>query len=994
MAVEVGQLYQTLELRDKKFNKSMNNAEKKTGKFSKMLGGLGKVAAAGAATAGAALAGIGAKGIQSFQKYEKQMNEVFTLMPNASEEAQQKMSADLQKFSEEMGVMTDKAAPALYQAISAGVPKDNVFTFMEQAQKAAVGGATELQTTVDGLSSVVNTYGKEQVNAAEASDLMFTAVKQGKTTFEELSANMSDVAPIASSMGIEFSNVTAALSTMTSQGVPTAKATTQLKQAMSELSKEGSKAGKNFQEVAGQSFQSFIKEGGNMQEAMSLMQQAAKENNTTVSNMFGSIEAGQAALALTGKNAQTFRENLKGMESSAGATEEAYNQMDQSLSRSFDKIKASSNTMMIAVGKELRPVVADFANMIAENMPQIKSTITTVFSAVVDAIYTGIDAYKTIRNFINSFVSNNEQKLNQVKSKYSEIFGLIQEIITQFTNIVTSLWDTFGADITEKAKVALDLVKDVFDNKLAIVKNALEAVLALMKGDWDEFGKNIGEIISLAYETIANIISTSWSKLIKPALTALIGKIKDEWSGLPAKMKDIGGEIINGVVSGMSDKAKNAVKKVGEVGQKIKDGFKNFFGISSPSKVFAEYGRNLMEGVVQGVNAKAGDVNDTIIEAFKMDMKWGEKLKQQRIEMNMTELERLKMQKEEAIANAEAKGASTYALEKFYNNKINQVREENAKKEEKRQQNLKATRQRIMNKWTDKVIELSTNRMQQINKEEREAIRQVKERAEETEMTEAQLERTINNIKKVYSQKRKEIRKQEEEQKKAEKQRELARKKAFEKKWNNKLKQNSLSRIERLKLEREKAIAEAEKLNASKKEIRKFYEQEITRIQKEEQQKRENKLRKSLGFLKSGFKTMFSDILSGTKSVTEAFKGLWDSVIQSVINKLAEMAASKAFEMVINMATGGTGGTILSGLGSLFGGIFHNGGTVPGPIGQERLIMAQAGETVTPIGSSPGGQSSGMETANITVELDGRTIAKAVEQPLADRIRIKGGVKM
>jgi len=40
------------------------------------------------------------------------------------------------------------------------------------------------------------------------------------------------------------------------------------------------------------------------------------------------------------------------------------------------------------------------------------------------------------------------------------------------------------------------------------------------------------------------------------------------------------------------------------------------------------------------------------------------------------------------------------------------------------------------------------------------------------------------------------------------------------------------------------------------------------------------------------------------------------------------------------------------------------------------------------------GGNNGKQTANIIVELDGRTLAKSVKQPLADEIRVKGGVRM
>jgi len=190
-----------------------------------------------------------------------------------------------------------------------------------------------------------------------------------------------------------------------------------------------------------------------------------------------------------------------------------------------------------------------------------------------------------------------------------------------------------------------------------------------------------------------------------------------------------------------------------------------------------------------------------------------------------------------------------------------------------------------------------------------------------------------------------------------------------------------------LKMNRE---LEANKNNEQAKwAIKQYYQNEIDKLEEENNQKSIERFNQRFKFIKTGFANAFSSILQGTKSVTEAFGDMWSSIIDKVIDKLAEMAASKVFGFI----TGGGGGGLLGGIGDFFGGIFHNGGTVPGPIGQERLILAQAGETVSPIGSNTGSSGGGYSTANISVNLDGKTIAQAVKQPLVDTIRITGGAR-
>ena len=125
-----------------KLSGAVNDTQKKISKQAKMVG----------AAVGAAAIGIGIAGTMAFVDFERSMNEVFTLVPGTSQDAMDAMTNNVKKFSKEFGVLPEKIVPALYQALSAGVPQDNVFEFLETAQKAAKGGVTDLTTAVNGIS--------------------------------------------------------------------------------------------------------------------------------------------------------------------------------------------------------------------------------------------------------------------------------------------------------------------------------------------------------------------------------------------------------------------------------------------------------------------------------------------------------------------------------------------------------------------------------------------------------------------------------------------------------------------------------------------------------------------------------------------------------------------------------------------------------------------------------------------------------------------------
>lgn len=315
---------------------------------------LGKKLATGIALAGAALIG---KAVFDFSGFEKQMNEVFTLLPGISGPAMDKMTDQVKGFATEFGVLPQEVVPALYQSLSAGVPADNVFAFLETAQKLAKGGVTDLTTAVDGLSSVVNAYGADVLPATQASDDMFTTVKLGKTTIDELSAALFNVTPTAAGLGVKFGDVSAALAAMTLQGVPTSVATTQLRQLFVELSKAGGKTADSFEKLSGKSFRDFIAGGGNVQDALQIMEKGAADTGVSISDMFGSVEAGSAALALTGGGTEAFTNALDGMDNSAGATQAAFDQMNQGLGATLDKLKAKFSVTLLNIGESIAPAI-------------------------------------------------------------------------------------------------------------------------------------------------------------------------------------------------------------------------------------------------------------------------------------------------------------------------------------------------------------------------------------------------------------------------------------------------------------------------------------------------------------------------------------------------------------------------------------------------------------------------------------------------------------
>lgn len=390
MALTVGELVGYMKLDKSEWNRDLAAGERDLagidGKAKSLLKGVGVVAGAAFAAAGAAVIGFGKQSFDTFVEFDTRMREVFTLLPDLSGKAQRRMTQDVKAFSREMGVTTDKTIPALYQALSAGVGQRNVFDFLRQSQRLAKSGVTDLEVSVDALTSVVNAYGPKTLSAARASDMLFTAVKEGKTRVDLLGQSVGKVTPLAAALGVSFADVTGALATITLGGVETAEATTYLRGALAELGKGGTIASDAFKKISGETFPEFIRSGGDLEQALSMMREAADKNGKSVGDMFGSVEAGMAVLALTGQNADTFREKIDAMNDSAGATREAHRTMSKSAGQSLQDLSAWWDVLKVNVGEKVQPVVERVTRFLKRNGPEIEEAIVGAFEGIVDFI--------------------------------------------------------------------------------------------------------------------------------------------------------------------------------------------------------------------------------------------------------------------------------------------------------------------------------------------------------------------------------------------------------------------------------------------------------------------------------------------------------------------------------------------------------------------------------------------------------------------------------
>lgn len=261
-----------------------------------------------------------------------------------------------------VGSDLNDSAGALYEILSAGVPEGNAIEFLNEASKAAVAGVTNVNTSVDLGTSLVNAFG---ITAKQAFDESFQAAKAGKTTIEELSASVGQLAPTAAAAGLKSREMLGAVAALTLQGIKTSEAMTGMKAVLSNIIKPTSDATKMAQKL-GLDFSITALHTKGLAGFMNDLKQKTGGNIDTMGQLFGSTEALGAALALTGKGSNAFKSTMEGMNNTAGETNKAFELIKQNdPGFQFRQMKTEMQALAVDVGTAVLPVLKQLADQLA-----------------------------------------------------------------------------------------------------------------------------------------------------------------------------------------------------------------------------------------------------------------------------------------------------------------------------------------------------------------------------------------------------------------------------------------------------------------------------------------------------------------------------------------------------------------------------------------------------------------------------------------------------
>lgn len=522
--------------------------------------------------------------------FESSMAKVSTIA-DTTQVPMKDMEKSILGLSKQTGISASEIANNVYDAISAGQKTGDAVNFVSNATKLAKAGFAESGQTLDVLTTIMNSYGLEAKEVTNVSDILINTQNVGKTTVAELSASMGKVIPTAKSVNVNLQQLASGYALMTSKGIATAESTTYMNSMFNEMGKSGTKASDTIKKLTGKSFQDLMKDGKSVGDVLALMDQHAKKNNMSLADMFGSAEAGKAALVLSENAGKDFNSTLKQMGNVTGATEEAFNKMNNTTE---NKLKVALNNLKIAgiqLGTTLLPVVTK----LAEGFTKVISVFNNL-SPKTQGLIVKLALLTATVGPVMAIVGKCITIFTKLKAAFVAVKTVCTLLGVTFTGTIAPIL-AIGAAVTG---LVILVVKNWDEIKATtiVVWNAIKAYFTVV---WD----NIKGIFLVAWNGIKQVCTDTLNN-IKEFITTIWNNIKMLWE------HDLFG--IRSITEGIFNAIKIVIDTVLKVIVDIFNIFKNLF--SGNWKECWNSVKKLFEDIWNGIKDFLGNMLNKIVDAI------------------------------------------------------------------------------------------------------------------------------------------------------------------------------------------------------------------------------------------------------------------------------------------------------------------------------------------------------------------------------------------
>lgn len=589
-------------------------------------------------------AGLGAT-VKTAADFEKELSNAKAVSGATTEEM-----AKLKQAALDMGATTSfsasQAASAMTELMKGGMSADQVLSGgLKSALDLAAAGELNM---AEAAEYIIKSMGPFQIAASQSGDIaniLAGAANASATDVKQMGFAMSQVGNIAAQMGLDLKDSATTIALFAQKGLEGSDAGTSMKTMLMRLvpsTKEATEAFKQYGFINKEGKNIFFDSNGqlkNMSEVAGILKNSlggltAEQQQMAMSTMFGS-DAIRAAAILTKEGSEGFN----------------------AMAESMSKVTAAD-------------VAEEKLNNLHGAVTLLKSSVSTAAITVGDAL---VPAIKTVAGSLKSAVDGFNKLPGPVKQGIAVTAALAAGLLLvggPLLMIIGSL-PSMAAGFKTIATVAKFVIGGL--NPVSLAIGAIIIAGVLLYKNWD---------------TIKAKAQQAWTA-IKNTVKGAIDGIKN------INVSEIGKNIVQGLWDGIKAMGSWLYDKVASfVKENVVGTVKKFLGIASPSKVMAEFGEYVAQGLAIGMEKESSKVDEqaqkltsaitnaaqtmvsdlgraTEIAKAKLD------LQKESISDNATEMEKLALEMKKLLIEKEDLAAKVEILNIAYDTAKNRLGENN-----------------------------------------------------------------------------------------------------------------------------------------------------------------------------------------------------------------------------------------------------------------------------------------------------------------------------
>jgi len=549
MATEVGSIFVSLGLDTSDLEKSVDQATSKVQSMGQKMESVGKNLTLGLS---APIAAAGGASVKAAGDFESSFSKIEGLV-GVGEEQVASFKDEVLSLSSDVGQSPQELADAMFQITSAGLEGEQAMNALEASAKAGAAGLGDTKTVADAATSAMNAYGQDTLGAAEATDVLTAAVREGKVEPTELAGSLGKVIPTASALGVEFEEVGGAIAAMTRQGANARRATTALNSLLTQTQEPSTKAKKalNQMGISAEQLRSTISEDG-LLPALEMLKSSAGGNTQQMAALFGNVRAMRAAMQLAGESSDQTRQIMDELQGATGSTDRAFQEAKSTFNFQFKQLRTSLEKLRIQLGNNLLPVAQKLTGWAREALDEFNSLSEGTRANVVaaGALAAAIGPLLIVSGKLLTLLSSLGTALTALASTTGVVIGVIGALAGSAA-LVYKNWSgitDFFSRVWDNLRMMFEAGMTLLINPFLIAYNDITASTRQFVAD------TLGLIRSLLNSLPDEVVPDGWAKSLGNASAGMEGLAKDasrQGTQLKSEFDQAGQDIKEGLVTGL-----------------------------------------------------------------------------------------------------------------------------------------------------------------------------------------------------------------------------------------------------------------------------------------------------------------------------------------------------------------------------------------------------------------------------------------------------------